>query len=115
MHIIQAAGQTSHLKSTVTFLASAKRYFLHTGNSCNFFILHNNFNFTLYPLSIIKKKRQNFLLYNCGQLEGNIVPIACSLLPMPIAMRKSRSDVELYNKYIIAIPRVGQYGEIFRS
>ena len=49
-----------------------------------------------------------------GQLEGNISPycplvIARSLLPVPIVTRKS------YNKSIIAIPQIGQYGEIFRS
>ena len=39
----------------------------------------------------------------------SVTHIARSLLPVPIAMQK------LYNKFIIAIPMVGQYGEIFRS
>ena len=40
---------------------------------------------------------------------GDLITIARSLLPVPIVTRKS------YNKSSIAIPRVGQYREIFRS
>ena len=69
---------------------------------------------TTIKLEEIKKQKHPtlvyyILLYDClsyvnwiGQLEGNILRIALSLLPVPIVTQKS----------IIAIPWVGQYRKI---